>query len=73
MAKQDFSALMSKVKETQTNTPIQKVTPVKEKREETIFSFYIPTEKLKKLKMISIERGFSLKELINRAIDREYF
>lgn len=73
MAKQDFSALMSKVKETQTNTPIQKVTPVKEKREETIFSFYISTEKLKKLKMISIERGFSLKELINRAIDREYF
>ncbi|CEN36666.1 hypothetical protein [Capnocytophaga cynodegmi] len=73
MAKQDFSALMSKVKETQTNTPIQKVTPVKEKKEETIFSFYISTEKLKKLKMISIERGVSLKELINRAIDREYF
>lgn len=73
MAKQDFSALMSKVKETQTNTPIQKVTPVKEKKEETIFSFYISTEKLKKLKMISIERGVSLKELINRAIDKEYF
>ena len=73
MAKQDFSALMSKVKETQTNTPIQKVTPVKEKREETIFSFYISTEKLKKLKMISIEKGVSLKELINRAIDKEYF
>lgn len=72
MAKQDFSALMSKVKETQTNTPIQKVTPVKEKKEETIFSFYISTKKLKKLKMISIERGVSLKELINRAIDREY-
>lgn len=72
MAKQDFSALMSKVKETQTNTPIQKVTPVKEKKEETIFSFYISTEKLKKLKMISIERGVSLKELINKAIDREY-
>lgn len=73
MAKQDFSALMSKVKETQTNTPIQKVTPVKEKKEETIFSFYISTEKLKKLKMISIERGVSLKELINKAIDKEYF
>lgn len=36
MAKQDFSALMSKVKETQTNTPIQKVTSVKEKKEEIL-------------------------------------
>ncbi|MFJ1431421.1 hypothetical protein ACILE2_11570 [Capnocytophaga canimorsus] len=73
MAKQDFSALISKVKETQTNTPMQKVTPIKEKKEETIFSFYISTEKLKKLKLISVEKGISLKELINKAIDREYF
>lgn len=73
MAKQDFSALMSKVKESQANTPVQKVVPIKEKKEETIFSFYISTEKLKKLKMISIERGVSLKKLINKAIDKEYF
>lgn len=73
MAKQDFSALMSKVKEHQSVTPIQTVTPVKKKKEETIFSFYIPAEKLRKLKVISAEKNISLKELINKAIDKEYF
>lgn len=73
MTKQDFSALMSKVKESQANTPVQKVVPIKEKKEETIFSFYISKEKLKKLKVISIEKNISLKELINKAIDKEYF
>lgn len=75
MAKQDFSALMSKVKEHQSVTPIQTVTPLKKKKkkEETIFSFYISTEKLRKLKVISAEKNISLKELINKAIDKEYF
>lgn len=56
MAKQDFTALINKAKETKIETPIQKVVPVKEKKEETIFSFYIPTDKLKKLKIISAEK-----------------
>lgn len=73
MAKQDFTALINKAKETQNTTPIQKVVPVKEKKEETIFSFYIPTEKLKKLKILSAEKDISLKELINNAIDKVYF
>lgn len=73
MAKQDFTALINKAKETQNTTPIQKVVPIKEKKEETIFSFYISTEKLKKLKIISAEKDVSLKDLINNAIDKEYF
>ncbi len=73
MAKQDFTALINKAKETKIETPVQKVIPIKEKKEETIFSFYIPTDKLKKLKLLSVEKGISLKELINNAIDIEYF
>ena len=41
--------------------------------EETIFSLYIPTEKLKSLKIMSAEKNISLKELINSAIDEKYF
>ena len=37
MAKQDFSALMSKVKESQANTPVQKVVPIKEKKKKLFF------------------------------------
>jgi hypothetical protein len=73
MAKQDFTALINKAKERKIETPVQKVIPIKEKKEETIFSFYIPTDKLKKLKLLSVEKGISLKELINNAIDKEYF
>lgn len=73
MAKQDFSALMSQIKGKKDSTPIQKVIPVKNKKKESLFSFYISTEKLKNLKLISIEKGMSLKELINNAIDKEYF
>lgn len=73
MAKQDFSALIGKAKETQIKSPVQKVVIVKEKKEETIFSLYIPTEKLKSLKIMSAEKNISLKELINSAIDEKYF
>ena len=73
MAKQDFTALINKAKETKIETPIQKIVPVKEKKEETIFSFDIPTDKLKKLKILSVEKEISLKDLINSAIDKEYF
>lgn len=73
MAKQDFSALIGKAKNAPVTTPKQIVVPVKEKKEETIFSLYIPTEKLKQLKLMSAEKGISLKELINTAIDEKYF
>ena len=73
MKKQDFSALIDKAKETQIKSPIQKIIPIKEKKAETIFSLYIPTEKLKSLKIMSAENNVSLKELINSAVDDKYF
>lgn len=73
MAKQDFSALIGKAKNTPVTIAKQIIVPIKEKKEETIFSLYIPTEKLKQLKLMSAEKGISLKELINTAIDGRYF
>ena len=35
MGKSDFSALIGKAKEKQIKTPVQKVVPIKEKKEET--------------------------------------
>ncbi|MCQ4142727.1 hypothetical protein [Chryseobacterium sp. EO14] len=73
MAKQDFTALIGKAKENQVKTPIQKVVPIKEKKDEVLFSLHIPAEKLKALKIISAEKDVSLKSLINSAIDEKYF
>lgn len=73
MAKQDFSALIGKAKETQVKTPVQKVVPIKQKKNEILFSLHIPAEKLKALKMISVEQNISLKDLINSAIEEKYF
>ena len=73
MKKSDFSALIGKAKEKQIKTPVQKVVPIKEKKEETLFSLYIPSDKLKALKIKSAEENISIKELINSAIDEKYF
>lgn len=74
MAKQDFSLLIGKAKETQIQTPSQKIVPVKEKKkEENLFSLYIPVDIMKKLKIMSAEKSISLKELINTAIQEKYF
>lgn len=73
MAKQDLSALIGKAKEKKINTPIQKVVPIKEKKDEKLFSLYVDNEKLKALKIMSAEQNKSLKELINTAIDKIYF
>lgn len=73
MAKQDFTALIGKAKETQIKTPAQKVVPVKEKKNEVLFSLHIPADKLKALKLLSAEQNISLKSLINSAIDEKYF
>jgi hypothetical protein len=62
-----------KAKETKIKTPIQKVVPVKEKKDEKLFSLYIDTEKLKQLKILSVEKNKSLKDLINEAIEKAYF
>ncbi len=73
MAKQDITSLINEVKNTEKKTAIQKVIPVKEKKLETLFSVHIPTEKLKQLKLISVQNGVSIKELINSAINEKYF
>lgn len=74
MAKQDFSLLIGKAKETQIKAPVQKIVPIKEKKkEETIFSLYIPVDIMKKLKIMSAEKTISLKDLINTAIQEKYF
>ena len=73
MAKQDITSLINEVKQTEKKTSIQKVVPIKEKKVETLVSVYIPTEKLKQLKLLSVQNGVSIKELINSAIDEKYF
>lgn len=73
MAKQDFSELIGKAKETQVKTSVQKVVPIKQKKNEVLFSLHIPAEKLKALKMMSAEQNISIKSLINSAIDEKYF
>lgn len=73
MKKTDFSTLIGKAKEKQVKTPVQKIVPIKEKKEETLFSLYIPSDKLKALKIKSAEENTSIKELINTAIDKIYF
>lgn len=73
MAKQDFTALIGKAKQSQIKTPVQKVVPVKEKQDEILFSLHIPAEKLKTLRILSAEQNISLKKMINMAIDEKYF
>ena len=73
MAKQNFSDLIGKAKQSQVKTPAQKVVALKEKKDEIQFSIYIPAERLKQLKILSAEKGKSLKELINSAIEEKYF
>lgn len=73
MGKSDFSVLIGKAKEKQIKTPIQKIVSVKEKKDETLFSLHIPSDKLKALKIKSAEENISIKELINSAIDEKYF
>ncbi|QOR74299.1 hypothetical protein SAMN05443429_10579 [Cruoricaptor ignavus] len=73
MAKEDFSALIGKAKEAQTKSPAQKVVPLKEKKEEILFSLHIPAENMKKLKIMAAEQGRTLKDLINSAIEEAYF
>ena len=73
MAKHNFAELIGKAKQSQVKTPAQKVVALKEKKDEIQFSLYIPTDRLKHLKIISAEQGISLKDLINSAIEEKYF
>lgn len=73
MAKQNFSDLIGKAKQSQIKTPAQKVIAVKEKNEEILFSLHIPADRMKRLKIIAAEEGNSLKNLINTAIEEKYF
>lgn len=73
MAKQNFSDLIGKAKQSQIKTPAQKVIAVKEKNEEILFSLHIPADRMKQLKILAAEEGKSLKNLINTAIEEKYF
>ena len=73
MAKQNFSDLIGKAKQSQVKTPAQKVIAVKEKADEILFSLHIPADRMKRLKIIAAEEGKSLKNLINTAIEEKYF
>ena len=73
MAKQNFSDLIGKAKQSQIKTPAQKVIAVKEKADEILFSLHIPADRMKRLKIIAAEEGKSLKNLINVAIEEKYF
>ncbi len=73
MAKQNFSDLIGKAKQSQVKTPAQKVIAIKEKADEILFSLHIPADRMKQLKILAAEEGKSLKNLINTAIEEKYF
>lgn len=73
MAKQDFSALIGKAKETKMETPVQKVVPVQQKEKQTPFNVHFPDEVLKELKILSVNKGTSIKSLIVDAVKKTYF
>lgn len=74
MAKQDFCLLIGKAKELKLKHLFKKIVPIKEKKkEEALFSLYIPVDVMKKLKIMSAEKTISLKDLINTAIQEKYF
>jgi hypothetical protein len=73
MAKQNFSDLIGKAKQSQVKIPAQKVVAIKEKADEILFSLHIPADRMKQLKIIAAEEGKSLKNLINTAIEEKYF
>ena len=74
MAKQDLSLLIERAKKTEmVNAPAQKVVPVKSKIKETPFNVHLPNDMLKNLKLLSVEKGTSIKKLIVSAIEEKYF
>ncbi len=73
MSKQDLTALIEKAKETQMTTPVQKVVPVKNKVKESPFNVYFPDDMLKSLKLLSVEKDTTMKNLIITAVQEKYF
>lgn len=69
-----FAGLKQNILNNTPETPRQTVTPVKEKTkpDESPFTLYIPTEMMKKLKLLSATEGRSLKQLINEALEEKY-
>jgi len=62
-----FSELIKQVNSSP-RKPLQKVTPLKQEKDETQFSFWIDSNVLKQLKMRAIEEGTSIKYIINKSI-----
>lgn len=73
MAKKDLSSLLDRVQKTEIKTPVQMVVPIKPEIEESIFSFYLPTNKLRFLKQKALNENISLKKIMNDALNEKYF
>lgn len=73
--KKDLSSLIKQAQVKKIEPKKQEVKPVKESvmKNEKAFSFYIDIDILKKLKLLSIEKEKSMKDLINEAIIECYF
>jgi hypothetical protein len=70
--KQLFDNLKESLQE-QPDTPAQTIVPVaKKKEEESPFTLYLPSVRLKKLKAKAVEDEVTMKELINDAILKQY-
>ncbi|CAI9429397.1 Uncharacterised protein [Candidatus Ornithobacterium hominis] len=73
--KKDLSSLIKQAQVKKIEPKKQEVKPVKESvmKNEKAFSLYIDIDILKKLKLLSIEKEKSMKDLINEAIIECYF
>lgn len=73
--KKDLSSLIKQAQVKKIEPKKQEVKPVKESvmKNEKAFSLYINIDILKKLKLLSIEKEKSMKDLINEAIIECYF
>ncbi|SZD73271.1 Uncharacterised protein [Candidatus Ornithobacterium hominis] len=71
----DLSSLIKQAQVKKIEPKKQEVKPVKESvmKNEKAFSLYIDIDILKKLKLLSIEKEKSMKDLINEAIIECYF
>jgi len=69
MEKTNFNDLINKAKSSNTTKVIQKIKPIKQKKNDEIqFSFYIEKHLLKSIKFKALENNVSIKSIINDAI-----
>jgi len=67
-----MESLRTQVLSKDPETPVQTVTPVKEKVDEIRFTFDMPSDSLVKLKVLAANQKTSIKKLILTAIEKQY-